>query len=244
MGGVAGHMSHLYENPSLTFREIKDVLQKAAAGELIGTEKTDGQNLFVSYSVKDGRAKAARNKGDIKRGGMTVEDIAAKFAGRGALSQTFTESFAAFEKAINSLSLEEKIDIFGPDANVFYNAEIQDPRSANVINYDTKNLTIHRVGHAEFNKMTGDVEDKDLTQNFEKLESALERAQIALQDDEYNVQVNAIKNLRALSDDVALNEALSRIEKFIDSLGISDNHTIGDMIIAGLDMKLDDYGIP
>ena len=52
MGGLAGHMSHLYGNPNLTFSQIKDVLQKASEGELQGTEKTDGQNLYISYSVK------------------------------------------------------------------------------------------------------------------------------------------------------------------------------------------------
>jgi hypothetical protein len=36
MGGLAGHMSHLYENPNLSFSEIKDVLQKASSGELTG----------------------------------------------------------------------------------------------------------------------------------------------------------------------------------------------------------------
>ena len=53
MGGVAGHMSHLYDNPRLSFSDIKDIFQKAADGQLEGTEKTDGQNLFVSFSVPD-----------------------------------------------------------------------------------------------------------------------------------------------------------------------------------------------
>ena len=42
MGGVFGHMSHLYDNPNLTFTQIKDVFQKASRGALMGTEKTDG----------------------------------------------------------------------------------------------------------------------------------------------------------------------------------------------------------
>ena len=93
MGGVGGHMSHLHENPELTFKEIKDVFAMASNGELEGTEKTDGQNLFISYSVQTGRAKAARNKGNIKVGGMTAEELAQKFAGRGALESAFVESF-------------------------------------------------------------------------------------------------------------------------------------------------------
>ena len=47
-GGVAGHMNHLYDNPDLTFKEMKKIFQAASAGELEGTEKTDGQNLQLS----------------------------------------------------------------------------------------------------------------------------------------------------------------------------------------------------
>ena len=33
MGGLAKHMMHLYENPSLTFREIKDIFKKIFENE-------------------------------------------------------------------------------------------------------------------------------------------------------------------------------------------------------------------
>ena len=49
MGGVAGHMYHLYDNPELSFEEIEDIFLKASNGSLVGTEKTDGQNIFLSY---------------------------------------------------------------------------------------------------------------------------------------------------------------------------------------------------
>ena len=65
-GGQGGHMNHLYDNRKLTFAKIKEIFTAASNGELQGTEKTDGQNLYISYSVKDGKAKSARNKGNIK----------------------------------------------------------------------------------------------------------------------------------------------------------------------------------
>ena len=69
-GGVGGHMNHPYDNDELTFRQLKDMLRSAAGGQLRGTEKTDGQNLQLSYDVKTGTARAARNKGNIKAGGL------------------------------------------------------------------------------------------------------------------------------------------------------------------------------
>ena len=152
MGGVFGHMSHIYDNPYMTFGQIKDVMNKASAGELQGTEKTDGQNLFVSYNVKDGTVRAARNKGNIKAGGMTPAELLAKFEGRGALTDAFVNSFYAFEEAVESFSDEELLELFGPDTNIYYNAEVMDPGSANVINYDKKTFLIHRAGHAAYDR--------------------------------------------------------------------------------------------
>ena len=231
-GGLAGHMSHLYEDPYLTFSQIKDVLTKASEGHLEGTEKTDGQNLFISYSVKDGKAKAARNKGNIKGGGLTAKGLADKFGGRGTLEAAFTEAFNSFEKAVGALTDEEKIQIFGKDADIFYNAEIQDPRNANIINYDFKTLNIHRVGHARYNKETDKIEAVESSEDAEKLENALEKMKDHLEHDDFRIQMNAIRRLEALSSDEQLSKALGRLEEIISSVGISDGQTIGDYLTA------------
>ena len=239
-------MSHLHDNPNLTFSELKEILAAASAGELEGTEKTDGQNLFISYNVKDGTARAARNKGDIKRGGMTIEELRQKFAGRGALEDTFGDALAAFEDAVGLFSPEDQNQIFGPDTNIFYNAEVQDPRAANVINYDIKTLTIHRVGHAEYDKETGkpvmttDPETgteglKDISASAEALSRALESFQKRKFGAEYDVKVNAMRGLQALSDDTALRKALGQIEELINSAGLSDNQTVGDYLISRIE---------
>ena len=34
-GGVAGHLSHLYDNRDFTFSEISAILQRATAGQLV-----------------------------------------------------------------------------------------------------------------------------------------------------------------------------------------------------------------
>jgi len=230
-GGVAGHMSHLYDNPALTFKQMKEIFIAASQGELEGTEKTDGQNLYISYSVKDGKAKAARNKGNIKKGGLDAAGLAAKFAGRGSVEQAFNDAFSVFEKAVQSLPSETQEKIFGPDANIYYNAEIQDPRNANVINYDTKNLTIHHVGHAYFNKETGQVEDIDVSENFNTLRGALVKMQEAVAKEEFGLMVNPIRKLDRLSDET-LNRNLAALEQIISRVGISDNDSILDYLVA------------
>ena len=116
MGGLAGHMSHLYENPNLSFSEIKDILQKASQGELQGTEKTDGQNLYISYSVKDGKAKSARNKGNIKGGGLDAKALAQKFSEHPNpnLVKAFVDAFTAVERAVKMFPEDVQMQITDP----------------------------------------------------------------------------------------------------------------------------------
>ena len=235
MGGVFGHMSHIYDNPGMTFGQIKDIMTKASAGELENvTEKTDGQNLFVSYNVQDGTVRAARNKGNLKAGGMNAAELAEKFGGRGALTDAFVNAFKAFEIAVDQFSDEEKLELFGPNTNIFYNAEVMDPANANVINYDTKTFLIHRAGHAEFDRETGKPIDSEKGFSEKKaatLQAALEKAQEHMEGTDFKVQVNAIRQLEALGDDIALARAEAGLDRVMSSAGVSDDDTIADYII-------------
>ena len=248
MGGVFGHMSHIYDNPYMTFGQIKEIMHAASAGELQGTEKTDGQNLFVSYNVQDGTVRAARNKGNIKAGGMTPAELLAKFEGRGALTDAFVNSFYAFEEAVESLSDEEQLELFGPDTNIYYNAEVMDPGSANVINYDKKTFLIHRAGHAAYDRETGkpipDKSGKDFgEEQAAKLQAALERTQDKMSKRDFKVEVNAIRNLEGLGNDEDLMIALGRLDQFMSDAGVDDNDSIGAYIVKSLD-KLISKQIP
>ena len=235
MGGVFGHMSHIYDNPGMTFGQIKDIMEKASSGQLENvTEKTDGQNLFVSYNMQDGTVRAARNKGNLKTGGMDAEALAAKFGGRGALTDAFVNAFRAFDLAVQQFSDEEKLELFGPNTNIFYNAEVMDPANANVINYDTKTFLIHRAGHAEFDRETGkpiSSEEGFSEKKAAALQAALEKAQEQLEGSDFKVQVNAIRQLEALGDKTALSRALQGMDRVMGSAGVSDDDTIADYII-------------
>ena len=160
MGGLAGHMMHLYDNPEMTFETMLGIMTKASDGNLEGTEKTDGVNVFLGF--KDGTARSARNPTDAATGGMSIDDlIAREFKGGDKVRQVYVQAAQAFERAVGSLSDEEVVEIFGPDGNRFYNAEIIHPDAANVINYSGNAIVIHRDGHKQFNPETGGVEPLD-----------------------------------------------------------------------------------
>lgn len=244
MGGVAGHMSHLYDNPYLTFKEMKDILEAVSQGELDFEEKVDGQNIFLSYSIPEDKIKAARNKGNLRAKGLDGVELARKFAGRGTLTDAFVDSFRTFKKAVDALSSKEKQEIFGPDTNFWYNAEVMDPRSPNVINYDHKTLKIHDRGHFEFDREQDTKTQRDMSQSLSALDNALERVQKSLTDEDFSFVRNAVITLRNLSDDKFLIKAISRINQVVSQEGLSDSNTVGDYLFSrlknGLDGDLDD----
>ncbi len=236
MGGVAGHLMHLYDNRDLSYNDIADILSKASQGELVGTEKTDGFNIYLGF--KDGEARAARNKGDMRRGGMNAAAVAARnYKGGPQVRQIYVDSFRAFEKAMLSLSEEERAKLFGPDGEIFYNTEIlgmlqpeepeDEPRPANVIKYDPSMITIHPAGHKRYNPETNSLEVVDVSQNAKVLDAAVDRFTEALAGEDFQLERTAVAQLNKLDNDHDLNIALSRIQKS----GLTGDMTINDLLI-------------
>ena len=149
-GGAAGHMQHPFDDMGLTFGDLKEMFKIGLSGKIttVGapTEKLDGQNLFVTF--KKGKLYAARNKGDIKTGGMDYKSIASKFAGRGEIEEAFTFAFRDLQSAVQKLTEKQQMMIF-KNGSVWMNLEVMYPKSSNVINYDGAYIVFH--GSAAYN---------------------------------------------------------------------------------------------
>ena len=256
-GAVAGHMNHIYDNGEMTFGELKQLLQAAADGKLRGTEKTDGQNIFLSFDVVTGRAKAARNKGQIKMGGLDVEELDSFFANHPsqALRYSFVEALESFENAVKDLEREEQERIFGPNTDIYFNTEIMnpgtpdleegDPRgfgTTNVIPYDKKTILIHRVGHAKFDKETGKKLEYDPTENFESLERNL----VGKDTDDvsiFSVETNPVVKLPGLKNKSILRDTLDSVNNLMQDIGTNDSNTVNDYVIAQAVPQIEEFGL-
>jgi cytidyltransferase-like protein len=245
--GVSGHIKHLYENKELTFAKIKEIFTAAANGSLEGTEKVDGINLLVSFSVPQGKAVGARNKEDIKSGGRSPQELSDKYLEHDnkLLSSAFSDGLRSFERIIQGLDEQTQIEIFGPDANIYYNVDIISPAEnsdgLNVINYDTRNLIVHDIGHSEYDKANGEKTLTDIKQKLEKLKTIIKDFQEILKHEKYGVEINAIKRLKGLTNKTPLNITINKINSLIssanisiknDSLKLNDNSTINDFMVA------------
>jgi phosphopantetheine adenylyltransferase len=229
MGGVAGGMAHLYNDPSLTFNDIKKILSAASRGEIEGTEKTDGYNIYLGYV--NGKARAARNKGDMAKGGMDFGTLAAReFKGGPEVRKVYLDAFRAYSMALDTLSEKELDAIFGENGEVFYNTEIQGPSASNVVNYDANVLSIHPTGHKKYNKETNQLELVDTANNSAALDKVIDRFEEKLQDEDFKVRRTAVLKLNKLDSDYDLNIALNKMEK----AGFSGDMTIGEYLEANI----------
>jgi len=147
MGGAYGHMSHPFDDKELTFKDLKNIITMGLGGTLSRednvTEKTDGQNLMISW--KNGKLISARNKGHIKNKGETalsIKDVESKFKGRGDIRNAFVYAVRDLSKAISALSDKQRIKVFG-EGSKWMSLEVMWPASENVVNYDITELMFH-----------------------------------------------------------------------------------------------------
>ena len=147
MGGAYGHLSHPFDNKNLTFSDFKTLIINTLQGNLSSegavTEKTDGQNIMISW--KNGKLIAARNKGHIKNHGASALDINGiknMFAGRGEIEKAFVYAMRDLQIAVGKLSKAQKDKVFD-EGKKFMSLEVIYPKTANVIPYDKALLQFH-----------------------------------------------------------------------------------------------------
>jgi len=265
-GAVAGHMNHIYDNGEMTFGELKQLLQAAVDGKLRGTEKTDGQNVFLSFDVSTQKARAIRNKGHIKAGGLTVEEFDDFFSGHPnqALRYSFVEALQTFEDAIKQIDEDTQFKIFGnKEDNIYFNTEVMnpgipdgeegDPRSAgtqNVIPYDKKTLLIHEVGHAMFDPNTAlAYDDPESLKRVSICYSILENSLIGKSSEDQNafsIETHPRRKLDPAGMERAadvLAPTIEAIDNVVSDFGLNDSSTIQDLVMVQVKPIIDGFGM-
>jgi hypothetical protein len=241
-GGVVGHLSHLFDNPDLTFAEIKDILTQAADGRLENvSEKLDGMNLVFSWDITADDLRTARNSGDIKGGGMDAAAIAAKFYDRGNVGDAFNTAFKVLRDAIGSLPDNVKRKVFGPKANVWYSMEVIYTENPNVINYDENSIVFH--GWPVFEVNNAVVTRKKDSVGVDLLKTYIERMQKAVTVKNWRVRGPAMLQLKALSDGTVLQNVMGKISSAQRTASVDDSDTMGTYLRSLMQMKVDDLSI-
>ena len=207
MGGAAGHLQHLHEDRDLTFADLKEILSLASTGQLEEvTEKFDGLNLVFSFDNSSGILKAARAAGDIKRGGMSAEALAAKFAGRENLTKAFNDAFKILEGAVSVLSDKNRLEIFGAQANLWYSMEIIFAENPNVINYDSNSIVFHSTPVLQIEE-SGSITtlESGSAPGVKILSANIQQMQKAIEKSDWKISGPSVTRMSELSNDTILN---------------------------------------
>ncbi len=265
-GAVAGHMNHIYDNGEMTFGELKQLLQAAVDGKLRGTEKTDGQNVYLSFDVATQKARAIRNKTHIKAGGLTVEEFDDFFSAHPnqALRYSFVEALQAFEDVMVELDKETQLKIFGrKEENIYFNTEVMNPGNpnaeegdpsglgtTNVIPYDKKTLLIHEVGHGIFDSKTAlSLDDEGSRKRLSLAYTELENAIMGKSTEDPSVFSLETHPRRKLNPDgmskagEILSSTIEAIDNIVLDFGLNDSNTIQDLVMVQVKPIIDNFGM-
>jgi hypothetical protein len=241
MGGVAGHMAHLSEDTDLTFNEIVSILAKVANAEIDNaTEKVDGQNLFLSWTVNEnGEVRTARNKGDIGKGGMSTDEYISKWRGHPA-ENAFTNGFKAVSAALRKLSPED-LEIIFADGQRYVNMEIMYPKNPNIILYSAPHVVLHGLQY--FGEEQETPEDRQLTkEKFAKLVELIDGGVEQIGNENWSINGPKVVALKKLADGSALEEVKSKIEAFASPVGMTAS--LGDYVEVSVKRYAEQVDMP
>ena len=247
-GGAAGHMSHPYDYPELTFRDLKTLIHDLFAGSITDvTEKLDGQNLFASVD-EHGNTIFARNEKTLKEQPWYLEDVMynPKWIGTPSVQHAFTNAaltidkiFKNIPKAVEFFNYDDKAD--GIRYRYWLNLEIIDTENFNVVPYADSKVSFHRFvvtcfDYSEIDKISKPEEDAnspdwdkfnmDEEQNKEKM-AVLQKAIDKTTRTVFKAQITPEVIFKKLQDgEVKAQKYYQYIDKLLDKIGMSDKLTI------------------
>jgi len=225
MGGAYGHLAHPFDDNRLTFRDLKTMIDLALQGNLESvSEKTDGQNLMISYI--DGKVRAARNKGQLKNFGKNSLDINGlkdMFSGRGEIENAFVYAMKDLEKSIKRLGKRDLENIFD-NGKSFMSLEVIYGPTTNVIPYGINMLVFHgTMTYNEKGEPIGQSKSagSTLTKLIKKVNANVQK--------HFNIQALPNTKLPKVKDYEAKKSTfLSRVNTLQRDYVLSDTDTVGD----------------
>lgn len=219
-GGASGHMSHIYDYTDLTLRDIKDIITNLFSGKVEDiTEKLDGMNIQCTLN-NDGKVVFVRNKGDLnsEAGGMIRDDVAAKWAGREHVANTYLSAYDTIEKVFKNIGKS----FFNPDKNtkILANCECITTGKTNVLVYANAQVDFHNLWiYKRKDENSPWEKDSVTTDGIKVLEKACENIDGA--------QLTPRVVIRVTEKSAALQEEyISKIESVFNADGCSDDSTI------------------
>ena len=221
-GGAAGHMKHIYDYTDLTLAEIKDIIINLFSGKVEDiTEKLDGMNVQCTVN-NQGKVVFIRNKGDLnsETGGMSRDDVAAKWAGKESISKVYLSAYDTIEKVFKKIGKK----FFNPNNNtkILVNCECITAGKTNIIMYANAQVDFHNLWVYTRDNEDSQWEKSDVTTDgIDVLEKACEGI------DGAQLTPRVMIRVTDKSNDL-LEKYTTQIDKIFSAAGCSDSSTVND----------------
>jgi len=243
MGGLGGHMSHVYENMEMTFGELVNLFGAVSSGQIDATEKVDGQNLYFRYDSIEGQAKFARNDTHANMGGFSREALTAEFVKKGkgqadyaGVIKTFDDGMNAIQSAMSAIDPLILQKIFYR-SDLYADCEVMSGDNRNIVVYNGNFIVMHGldiVGESfDSESMTQEMlaqSDTEARGAFKLLVQAIDRQEARIAKENWEVVGPKIIKLQDLSD----GDFIARLENTIDSVltdtGLTFRNTFMDFV--------------
>lgn len=142
-GGLAGHMSTPIDFPEFTGDDLKEMVDSLFSGKIEHMkEKLDGTNLNA-YRNPEGDTVFIRNGSDLnsEKGGMSIEDIAVRYAGKPGVADNFIRA----AKTISEVFGKIPVGWFNPEPGkkIVVNCECITAGKTNVVIYSSDRVAFH-----------------------------------------------------------------------------------------------------
>lgn len=214
-GGASGHMHHPFDYTDFTLRDLKGLIRNLFTGKIEDiTEKVDGTNIQATIN-QAGEVRFIRNKGDLNNpdGGMTIGDMANKWADKPSVAKTFIEAGETITKVFSTLSY--KLFNPDPDTKITVNCECVVAGKTNIMPYVSAQVDFHDFWVYKKNS-DGEWEHTDTTKKWmstlqkacDNIDAAHPTPQVVIKvaDESNKILVDYIKRLDKLFKEAGCKE--------------------------------------
>lgn len=144
-GGQSGHMAHIIDYDDFTRDDLIELVSNLFDGKIEDvTEKIDGTNIQATMNLV-GEVVFIRNKTDLnsERGGMSISDMAEKWASKPQVAQTFVTAGETITKVFEKIGKEW----FNPTPTTrrIVNCECVIAGKTNIIPYASDQVDFHDI---------------------------------------------------------------------------------------------------
>lgn len=240
-GGAAGHMSHIYENISLTASQLKTLFKNLISGKKENiSEKVDGQNIFFTWDEISHTTRFARRVTDIQNGGIEIDELKKRFVNYPqSVKAAFCDGGDIINKTLLKLNEHFRVLVFGKMGNHWINAEIMHTQNPNLIQYSGNYIVLHGMSIYENKKLTAH------PGNFNQLTQYLDRQTAEQSEHAWEVvgpRLVKIESFQKLSGPYA--EFCQKIDSVFSQYQLGNNNTIADYITAAVREELEGIHMP